>query len=60
MKLTTMSFSAFSGLFANLIATAAAAPEDIPTCGEKRREIQGKEGFLYSLFVIKNFTRINS
>lgn len=30
-KLTTMSFPAFSGLFAILIAAAAAAPEDIPT-----------------------------
>lgn len=31
IKLTTMSFPAFSGLFAILIAAAAAAPEDIPT-----------------------------
>jgi len=27
-----MSFPAFSGLFAILIAAAAAAPDDIPTC----------------------------
>ena len=32
MQLTTMSFPVFSGLFANLIAAAAAAPDDIPTC----------------------------
>lgn len=31
-KLTTMSFPAFSGLFAILTAAAAAAPDDIPTC----------------------------
>lgn len=30
--LTTISFPAFSGLFAILIAAAAAAPEEIPTC----------------------------
>jgi len=30
--LTTMSFPEFSGLFAILIAAAAAAPDDIPTC----------------------------
>lgn len=32
VKLTTMSFPSFSGLFAILIAAAAAAPDDIPTC----------------------------
>lgn len=32
IKLTTMSFPAFSGLSAILIAAAAAAPDDIPTC----------------------------
>lgn len=32
IKLTTMSFPAFSDLFATLIAAAAAAPDDIPTC----------------------------
>lgn len=31
IELTTMSFPAFSGLFAILTAAAAAAPEDIPT-----------------------------
>ena len=31
IRLTTMSFPAFSGLFAILIAAAAAAPDDIPT-----------------------------
>ena len=30
-KLTTISFPAFSGLFAILIAAAVAAPDDIPT-----------------------------
>lgn len=30
-NLTTISFPAFSGLFAILIAAAAAAPDDIPT-----------------------------
>lgn len=30
--LTTKSFPAFSGLLAILIAAAAAAPDDIPTC----------------------------
>lgn len=29
---TTMSFPAFSGLFAISIAAAAAPPDDIPTC----------------------------
>ena len=28
---TTMSFPAFSGLFASLMAVAAAAPDEIPT-----------------------------
>lgn len=32
VKLTTMSFPAFSGLFAIRIAAAVAAPDDIPTC----------------------------
>lgn len=32
MQLTTMSWPAFSGLFANFMAAAAAAPDDIPTC----------------------------
>lgn len=32
VQLTTMSFPAFSGLFAIFIAAAAAAPDDIPTC----------------------------
>jgi hypothetical protein len=32
IKLTTMSFPAFSGLFAILIAAAAAPPDEIPTC----------------------------
>jgi len=31
-RLTTMSFPAFSGLFPNFIAAAAAAPDEIPTC----------------------------
>lgn len=31
-KLTTINFPAFSSLFAILIAAAAAAPDDIPTC----------------------------
>jgi hypothetical protein len=31
IKLTTMSFPAFSGLFAISMAAAAAAPDDIPT-----------------------------
>lgn len=31
-ELTTMSFPAFSALLAILIAAAAAAPDDIPTC----------------------------
>jgi hypothetical protein len=30
--LTTISFPAFSGLCATLIAATAAAPDDIPTC----------------------------
>jgi len=30
-QLTTISFPAFSGLFAILMAAAAAAPDDIPT-----------------------------
>lgn len=34
-KLTTMSLPSFSGRFAILIAAAAAAPEDIPTCRER-------------------------
>lgn len=34
MKLTTMSFPAFAGLFAISIAAAAAAPDDIPTCNK--------------------------
>ena len=32
IKLTTMSFPAFSGLLAILIAAATAVPDDIPTC----------------------------
>ena len=32
ITLTTMSFPAFSGLFATFIAAAAAAPDEIPTC----------------------------
>ena len=32
LGLTAISFPAFSGLFANFIAAAAAAPDEIPTC----------------------------
>lgn len=34
IRLTTRSFPAFSGLGANSIAAAAAAPDEIPTCRE--------------------------
>jgi hypothetical protein len=32
LRLTTISFPVFSGLLANLIAAAAAAPDEMPTC----------------------------
>jgi hypothetical protein len=31
-KFTTISFPAFSGLLATLVAATTAAPEEIPTC----------------------------
>ena len=34
IRLTTMSFPAFSGLFPTFIAAAAAAPDEIPTCNK--------------------------
>jgi hypothetical protein len=34
LRLTTISFPVFSGLLATLIAPAAAAPDEIPTCKE--------------------------
>jgi hypothetical protein len=39
ITLTTMSFPAFSGLFATFIAAAAAAPDEIPTCVGKEIKI---------------------
>ena len=40
ITLTTMSFPAFSGLFATFIAAAAAAPDEIPTCVGKEKKKQ--------------------
>jgi hypothetical protein len=34
VRLTTMSFPAFSGLLPRFIAAAAAAPDEIPTCNK--------------------------
>ena len=59
--LTTTSFPAFSGLFASLMAAAAAAPDDMPTCNryfsltrikKKKKDISESEEQLWSEFRI--------